>query len=55
MKDAIVSLLTKCDLHNAQVLTASNMSPSSSIEEIADYMASYFMKNKEVICDNKRK
>lgn len=54
MKDMIVSLLTKCDLQNAQVLTASNMSPSSSVEQIADYMATYFMKNGECVSDNQR-
>ena len=37
MKEKIISLLIECDKKNEMVLSDKSMSPSSSIEEIADF------------------
>ena len=46
MKEKIISLLIECDEKNEMVLSDKSMSPSSSIEEIAEYIGDYF-KNTE--------
>ena len=40
MKEKIISLLIECDMHNGMVLSDKSMAPSSSIEEIAEYISS---------------
>lgn len=47
-KQVIVNLLQKCDIQKNGVLSHSSMSPSSSIEEIAEYLSKYIaVKNGE--------
>lgn len=47
-KQAIINLLQKCDMATREVLSHSSMSPSSSIEEIAEYLSKYIaVKNGE--------
>lgn len=44
MKQKIINLLVSCDMQNSNVLSCKEMSPSSSIEEIAEYICNYFDK-----------
>lgn len=41
MKQVIINLLQKCDINTSGVLSHISMSPSSSIEEIAEYLSKY--------------
>lgn len=45
-KQVIVNLLQKCDIQKNGVLSHSSMSPSSSIEEIADYLYNFLQSEK---------
>lgn len=40
MKEKIISLLIECDMRNGMILSDKSMAPSSSIEEIAEYISS---------------
>lgn len=46
MKEKIINLIIACDMQKEGVLSGRALSPSSSIEEIADYIGDYF-KNAE--------
>ena len=46
MKEKIINLLIACDMQEEGVLSSRTLSPSSSIEDIANYIGNYF-KNKE--------
>lgn len=41
MKEKIINLLVACDMQNEGVLSNRELSPSSSIEEIAEYISDY--------------
>lgn len=42
MKEKIINLLVACDMQNEDVLSNRLLSPSSSIEEIAEYICNHF-------------
>lgn len=42
MKQKIINLLVSCDMQSSNVLSCNEMSPSSSIEEIAEYICNHF-------------
>lgn len=48
MKEKIISLLIECDMHNGMVLSDKSMAPSSSIEEIAEYISSSITRQRGV-------
>ena len=41
MKEKIINLLVACDMQNEGVLSNRVLSPSSSIEAIAEYISNY--------------
>lgn len=47
MKEFLINLLIQCDMYNADVLSHAQMAPSSSIEEIADYISKNIPIDKE--------
>lgn len=43
----LTQLLIECDVHNHDTMSCAQMSPSSSIEEIAEYICVYFDKMRD--------
>ena len=44
MKEKIINLIIACDMQSEGVLSSRALSPSSSIEEIAEHMSNYLEK-----------
>lgn len=45
MKEIIINALISCDWWNAKVKSGKEMSPSSSIEDIAEYLSQEFSRH----------
>ncbi len=52
MKEKIIDILISCDWWNHGVASCKEISPSSSIEEIAEYLAMEFEKDKNTVQKN---
>lgn len=48
MKQKLIDLLIMCDRHNSNIINSPQFSPSSSIDEIAEFI-SQFLEKKENI------
>lgn len=44
MKQKLIDLMILCDVRNSNVVSSPQLSPSSSIEEIAEYIVNFLKK-----------